>query len=110
MSEDLNKENMSDDIGDIPDDIWYGDVKYDRTIERYGEGTPFQEGDDKEYIKSLSFHDQRGLEWYHQKNEFMRSCPELREISTTDFLHLLFCRDDDEMLPFEEQWCAAYDW
>ena len=110
MNEDLNKDNISDDVGDIPDDIWYGEEEYDKTIERYGEGTPFQEGDDKEYIKSLSFHDQQGLEWYHQKNEFMRSCPELREISTTDFLHLLFCRDDDEMLPFEEQWCEAYDW
>ena len=110
MNEYLNKENMSDDIGDIPDDIWYGEGEYDRNVERYGDGTPFQEGDDKEYIKSLSFHDQQGLEWYHQKNEFMRSCPELREISTTDFLHLLFCRDDDEMLPFEEQWCEAYDW
>ena len=69
MSEDLNKENMSDDIGDIPDDIWYDGVEYDRTVERYGDGTPFQEGDDKEYIKSLSFHDQQGLEWYHQKND-----------------------------------------
>ena len=110
MSEDLNKEYISDDVGDIPDDIWYSSVDTSDRGEVSGDGTSFQEGDDTEYINSLSFTDRQGLEWYHQKNEFMRNCSELREISTTDFLHLLFCRDDDEMLPFEEQWCEAYDW
>ena len=45
MNEDMNKDNISDDVGDIPDDIWYGEEEYDKTIERYGEGTPFQEGE-----------------------------------------------------------------
>ena len=97
-------------VDDIPDDIWNDGKGYGKVPEIYGEGTPFKDDDDREYIKSLSFHDQKGLEWYHQKNEFMRNCPELREITTTDFLHLLFCRGDDEMLPFEEQWCEAYEW
>ena len=108
MSDDFNKEDLTDDIGDIPDYAWYDDGS--ERVEVYGDGTPFKEGDDKEYIRSLSYHDQKGLAWYHEKNEYLRSNPHLREINTLDFLHLVFCRGDDEMLPFEQQWCEAYDW
>ena len=99
MNDDLNI--RVSDIEDIPEDIFYGRVSVDSIQES---------ASDEEYIKSLSFHDQQGVEWYHQKNEYLRSNPNLREINTLDFLHLVFCRGNDEMLPFEEQWCEAYDW
>ena len=99
MNDDLNI--RVSDIEDIPEDIYYGRVSVDSIQES---------ASDEEYIKSLSFHDQQGVEWYHQKNEYLRSKPNLREINTLDFLHLVFCRGNDEMLPFEEQWCEAYDW
>ena len=99
MNDDLNI--RVSDIEDIPEDICYGRVSVDSTQEDIS---------DEEYIKSLSFHDQQGVEWYHQKNEYLRNHPNLREINTLDFLHLVFCRGNDEMLPFEEQWCEAYDW
>ena len=99
MNDDLNI--RVSDIEDIPEDIYYGRVSVDSTHE---------EASDEEYIQSLSFHDQQGVEWYHQKNEYLMSNPNLREINTLDFLHLVFCRGNDEMLPFEEQWCEAYDW
>lgn len=101
---------VSSEIDDIPDEIWFAGREYNQVEDTYGEGTPFQDDDDIDYIKSLSFHDQRGLEWYHQKNEYLRGNKNLREINTSDFLHLLFCRENDDMLPFEEQWCEAYDW
>ena len=99
MNDDLNI--RVSDIEDIPEDVFYGRVSVDSIQES---------ASDEEYIKSLSFHDQQGVEWYHQKNEYLRSNPNLREINTLDFLHLVFCRGNDEMLPFEEQWCEAYDW
>ena len=99
MNDDLNI--RVSDIEDIPEDIYYGRVSVDSTHE---------EASDEEYIQSLSFYDQQGVEWYHQKNEYLMSNPNLREINTLDFLHLVFCRGNDEMLPFEEQWCEAYDW
>ena len=99
MNDDLNI--RVSDIEDIPEDVFYGRVSVDSIQES---------ASDEEYIKSLSFHDQQGVEWYHQKNEYLRSNPHLREINTLDFLHLVFCRGNDEMLPFEEQWCEAYDW
>ena len=108
MNGDLNI--IKEVVEDLPEDIFPYEGDALKMVDVYGEGTPFQDDDDIDYIKSLSFHDQRGLEWYHQKNEYLRNNPNLREISTTDFLHLVFCRDDDEMLPFEEQWCEAYDW
>jgi hypothetical protein len=48
---------------------------------------------------------------YDSKNEYLRSSALFREIDTDMFLHLLFCRGDEfEMLPFEEEWCEAYEW
>ena len=51
MSEENNI--VSSEIDDIPDEIWFAGKEYNQVEDTYGEGTPFQNDDDVDYIKSL---------------------------------------------------------
>lgn len=54
---------------------------------------------------------ERKMEVYDGKNEYLRKSGMFREMDTSIFLRILFCRGDDmETLPFEEEWCEAYEW
>ena len=84
--------------GDIPDDAWYGTVSEER-----------QEDSAGDLESDVVEQDLTG--WYDQKNDYLRNHPSFRELDTDLFLRLIFCRGDDfEYLPFEEEWCEAYEW
>ena len=89
---------------DMPDDVYYGTSS-----------ELFPEEDlpsDEDTTFPLSEDDRKKLTWYNEKNEFLRNSPLFRELDTDAFLRLIFCRDEYgfEELPFEEEWCEAYDW
>lgn len=86
-----------EDVGDMPDEVYYG-----TSVEESVDDPRV----DEDYLRSVAY--------YESKNEYLRSNPMFREIDTDAFLHLLFCREHDDtggmMLPFEEEWCEAYEW
>ena len=87
-------------LGDMPDDVWYGTA-----VEHQEE----ESVDEVEDLDSELPEDVTG--WYDEKNEYLRSHPYFRELNTDLFLRLIFCRGDEfEYLPFEEEWCEAYEW
>lgn len=59
----------------------------------------------------LDYIEQRNLEYYEEKNEYLRNHPDFQELNTDMFLRVLFCRGDNfEELPFEDRWCESYEW
>lgn len=89
---------------DMPDDVYYG-----TSSELFPEEDLPSEEDT---TFPLSEDDRKKLTWYKEKNEFLRNSPLFRELDLDAFLRLIFCRDEYgfEELPFEEEWCEAYDW
>lgn len=84
--------------GDIPDKDWYGTASE--------EGPEDFAGDLESDVVEQDL-----TGWYDQKNDYLRNHPSFRELDTDLFLRLIFCRGDDfEYLPFEEEWCEAYEW
>lgn len=105
--------NMSigTDVGDMPDDVWYGTKVVSSPV---GEGEEVDDlpPDDDVYVDPrVDPEIGRKLALYDGKNEYLRKSPLFREIDTLVFLHLLFCREEDDgSLPFEEEWCESYSW
>lgn len=55
--------------------------------------------------------DPEDIEFYEQKEEYLRTCGGFRELTPMEFLEKVFKREgDDEDLPFEEQLCKPYTW
>lgn len=110
MSEDLNT-GIGMELEDMPDDVWYGTKVVSSPI---GEGDDGEDlpPDDEVYVDPrVDPEIGRKLALYDGKNEYLRKSPLFREIDTLMFLHLLFCRgEDDGSLPFEEEWCESYAW
>lgn len=99
--------------GDIPDYAWYGNGVQVSSSEDENTNDHDDHDDDDDYEDESDDcsvqEDVTG--WYQQKNDYLRNNPSFMEIETDIFLRLLFCRGDDfEFLPFEEEWCEAYEW
>lgn len=111
MVEDVNTSNLADSrmTEDMPDDVYYG-----TSFELYAEeDLPLDDGTRVPLSLSskLSDDDLRMLAWYSGKNDYLRHSPLFKELDTDAFLHVLFCRGEEcELLPFEEEWCEAYEW
>ncbi len=55
--------------------------------------------------------DEKVMAAYEGKNEFLRNHPDFRELDPRGFLYTVFCRGEQtDILPFEEEWCEAYEW
>lgn len=122
MNERMNV-SVGSGLEDMPDEVWYG------TTSPVGESDPVgvhdgntsgvsdDDGTDED-LPSSEYLDPRvdpelgrKMALYDSKNEYLRSSPDFREIDTYTFLHLLFCRgEDDGSLPFEAEWCESYAW
>lgn len=114
MVEFFDKSSLSslEDVGDMPDEVYYG-TSVDESVDDLpleDDGVEVGKSDDprvdEDYLRSVAY--------YESKNAYLRSNPMFREIDTDAFLHLLFSRKNDktggELLPFEEEWCEAYEW
>ena len=100
MSEELKTYTDNE---DMPDEIWYGSepAEDDETVSDIDMFIDPREDPDLK----------RKMELYEGKNEYLRKSPIFREIDTRQFLHIIFCRgEDDGSLPFEEEWCESYEW
>lgn len=106
MSEYIDNPSLSD-IEDMPDDVYYGTS----SGESMDDDLPLDDGSRVVVDPRVSPEIQRKMEMYDSKNAYLRNSPLFHEIDTDVFLRLIFCRGDDfEMLPFEEEWCEAYEW
>ena len=110
MSEDLNI-GVGPDLKDMPDEVWYGTKEVSSPVVDGDDGDDLPP-DDAVYVDPrVDPEIGRKLALYDNKNEYLRKNPLFREIDTSMFLHLLFCRgEDDGSLPFEEEWCESYAW
>ena len=101
-------DNLSlSDIEDMPDDVYYGNS----SGEIVDDDLPLDDGGGVEQVIGFSPEIQRSFEMYEDKNAFLRGSSMFRELDTDTFIRLIFCRGDDfEQLPFEEEWCQAYEW
>lgn len=106
MDEYLDSPSLSD-IGDMPDDVFYGTSSVDSEYD----DLPVDDDSRVAVDPRVSPEIQRKMVLYDSKNAYLRNSPFFHEIDTDVFLRLIFCRGDDfEMLPFEEEWCEAYEW
>lgn len=111
MVEDVNTSDLpvTGMTDDMPDDVYYGTSAdlYSEEDLPLDDGTPVP----LSLSDKLSDDDLRKLAWYTGKNDYLRHSPLFRELDTDAFLHVLFCRGEEcELLPFEEEWCEAYEW
>jgi len=91
-------------VEDMPEDVYLGnEIEQEETEYELEETAYVDPRVDPDYEKKL--------EVYDGKNEYLRKSGMFREMDTSVFLRILFCRGDDmETLPFEEEWCEAYEW
>ena len=116
MNEDVSTSNSSllgTSLEDMPEDVYYGTVPVSSGEADDIDDLPPDDAEvEPEYVDPrVDPEIGRKMALYDGKNEYLRKCPQFREIDTDMFLHLLFCRgEDDGSLPFEEEWCESYSW
>lgn len=107
LKDNVSHSGVSSGVEDMPEDVYLGEDSTEAEIAEAIEDIQAEEGERGESATV----DEKVMAVYEGKNEFLRNHPDFRELDPRGFLYTVFCRGEQtDILPFEDEWCEAYDW